>query len=344
MSQLDIDGLTLRCARGEDDLPALARVRWACSMVDRVDPLSIVQRVPAAEDLRGDLAAEDGYDPRQDLRVAECSGLVTGYGLVTWWVEADGARVFLALGWVDPAWRKRGIGTKLLHWAERRCREIDAAFPGPGPAFYGGNASDTELDAAQLLRNEGYRVFFTLLEMGLEDWQDLPDPTLPSGFVSRPLSPLDLPGQRPGLARHDRAREPAAAPDRTVRRQGDPAEHHVQAGRTIERAALRVRPLHGTGVNEDHVASLCDEQPGPLQEHVVPLVAHEEATGAGRHVGQAVEATLVSGGGLVPQVQPARVVGLDRDEMGRRIEAAVGEDVAIDGRHRRVGGTAGEPR
>ncbi len=193
MSQLDIDGLTLRCARGEDDLPALARVRWACSMVDRVDPLSIVQRVPAAEDLRGDLAAEDGYDPRQDLRVAECSGLVTGYGLVTWWVEADGARVFLALGWVDPAWRKRGIGTKLLHWAERRCREIDAAFPGPGPAFYGGNASDTELDAAQLLRNEGYRVFFTLLEMGLEDWQDLPDPTLPSGFVSRPLSPLDLP-------------------------------------------------------------------------------------------------------------------------------------------------------
>lgn len=193
MSQPRLPAVHLRVCRGPADAEGMACVRSACAAVDGIDSRSIVQTTPTAAALELDLIVEQGFDPGQDLRVAEAGGRVVGYAGVRWWSESDGTRLFLTLGWVEPLWRNRGIGTELLHWAEGRCRKLARANPGPGPAFYGANASDTERDAARLLTNEGYRIFFTVLEMALEDWADLPDPTLPQGFHTRTVTTDDLP-------------------------------------------------------------------------------------------------------------------------------------------------------
>ena len=185
--------LNLRAYCGAEDTEGMAQVRQACSAADGVDPRSVAQKAPNAAELRLDLVSEDGFDASQDVQIAEVDDNIVGYSAVRWWTESDGTRLFLTLGWVAPEWRRRGIGTELLHWAEARCRVLARSNPGPGPTYYGGNASDTEHDSAELLLNEGYRVFFTVLEMALEDWSDLPDPALPQGCDARPLTPQDLP-------------------------------------------------------------------------------------------------------------------------------------------------------
>jgi GNAT superfamily N-acetyltransferase len=123
---------------------------------------------------------------RGDHQPVEVEGEPVGYGRVLWWVERDGTRVYLHLGKVVPAWRGRGIGTAILGWAERRARQLAAALPAAGRHELAANASETEVEATALLRDAGYRVPFTMLQMGLELAERLAEPPLPSGVGVRP--------------------------------------------------------------------------------------------------------------------------------------------------------------
>lgn len=259
MTKLDARPFVLRPCRGPQDTEGMARVRQSCAATDGIDPHSIVQKTPTALDLRLDLAAKDGFDPDRDVRVAEVAGALVGYGAVRWWTEEDGTRLFLTLGWVAPEWRRRGIGTELLHWAEGRCRELARLFPGPGPAFYGGNASDTERDAAELLTNEGYRVFFTVLEMGLEDWSNLPDPTLPPGFDTRPVTRDGLPHlfQAMNACYADHPFSTRVPYESWVARQSDLATWHVAWDRESGEIAGQVQTLVRAGKPEIEEVSVC---------------------------------------------------------------------------------------
>jgi ribosomal protein S18 acetylase RimI-like enzyme len=170
----------------------MAAVRAACAAYDGVDPLSVAESVPAAADLERRLAPSATFDPARDVLVVTLEGIMIGYSTVQWWTETDGTWLYLSLGWLVPEWRRRGIGTAMLHWAEGRCGELAAAHPTAGKAFYGANASETERDATALLLNEGYSVALTVLEMGLDDLTRLRDMALPAGFITRPLQPSDL--------------------------------------------------------------------------------------------------------------------------------------------------------
>ena len=185
-------GLAWRCLRVPEDLAGMAAVRAACAAYDGVDPLSVAENVPTAEDLQRRLAPSPTFDPTRDVLVVTLDERMIGYSAVSWWTEADGTRLYLSLGWLVPDWRRRGIGTAMLHWAEGRCRELAASHPAAAQAFYGGNASETERDTAKLLLNEGYAVAFTLLEMGLDNLSQLQEVSLPAGFVSRALQTSDL--------------------------------------------------------------------------------------------------------------------------------------------------------
>ncbi len=188
-----VPGFSFRAPQLPADLPGLAAVRAACAPYDGVDPSSVVERLPSAEDLGRMLVPSDSFDPSRDLLVVTVGEQVAGYGSVSWWTETDGTRLYLTLGWVVPEWRRVGIGTALLHWAEARCRELHALHPAQAPSFYGANASETEHDATGLVLNEGYAVAFTVLEMGLDDLSPLRTVALPPGFVTRPLLESDLP-------------------------------------------------------------------------------------------------------------------------------------------------------
>jgi mycothiol synthase len=187
----NVPGLAFRHLHG-DEFPALAAVRAACAAYDGVDPLSVAESVPTAADLERRLVPSATFDPTRDVLVVTLDGLIIGYSLVDWWTETDGTWLYLSLGWLVPEWRRRGIGTAMLRWAEGRCRELAAAHPTKGKAFLGANASETEHDATALLVNEGYLVAFTLLEMGLDDLSRLRDVALPPGFVTHPVQPSEL--------------------------------------------------------------------------------------------------------------------------------------------------------
>jgi mycothiol synthase len=189
----NLAGLGWRRLRSREDVAGLAAVRQLCAAYDGVDPLSVVQSVPGAADLERLLVAADRYDPAQDVLIVTMGERIVGYSVVQWWTESDDTRLYLSLGWLVPQWRNRGIGTAMLHWGQARCRAVAAMEPGPGKAFYGANASDSERDATALLLNEGYRAVFTVLEMGLDDLSRLPPAPLPGGFMTRPLEREDLP-------------------------------------------------------------------------------------------------------------------------------------------------------
>ena len=188
-------GLAFRRFRGREDLPGMAAVRAACAAYDQVDPLSVAQSVPTEADLQRAMLPSEKFDPSLDVLLVTMDEQIIGYGSVVWWTEADGTWLYLSLGWVVPEWRQRGIGTAMLHWAEARSRILAAAHPTQGKASFGANASETERDSTALLRNEGYRAPFSVLEMGLDDWSLVKEALkgLPAGFVTRPLLPSDLP-------------------------------------------------------------------------------------------------------------------------------------------------------
>ena len=187
-----IRGLLFRPFCGPGDLRGFAAVRAACAVQDRVDNLSSVEGVPTLADLEERLVRSEGFDPEEDVLVAQVDGQVVGYSSAIWWTETDGTWVYLTLGWVLPPWRGRGIGTAMLHWTQGRLRDLAASHPTQGKAFLAANASETETDTAALLTYEGYRPAFSVIELGMDDLTELRAAPLPGGFITRPLESLDL--------------------------------------------------------------------------------------------------------------------------------------------------------
>ena len=179
-----LPGLTFRPLVGVSDADTLAAIHIARAEHDGVDPLSTTESIWTRADFVKSLDAmvEAGSSDRTIL--AEIDGRGIGYNRFFDWIESDGTHVWLIVGWVLPEWRGRGVGTALLQWSERRIRELAAGHPDRWE--FAANATSTEPQSADLLRDNGYTVAYTVLEMGL-DWDAFaPATNLPSGIEMRP--------------------------------------------------------------------------------------------------------------------------------------------------------------
>jgi ribosomal protein S18 acetylase RimI-like enzyme len=183
-----IPGLRFRPFAGVSDADALHAIHLGRAARDGVDPLSSTESLGTRDEFVESLAAMTEAGGASRTILAEVDGAAVGYNRFFDWLENDGTRVWLIVGWVLPEWRGRGLGTALLHWSEGRIQELagrgergrtrgsrgageqgrEEAAVAPRWEF-AANASSTETEATALLLDNGYRAAYTVLEMGL-DW------------------------------------------------------------------------------------------------------------------------------------------------------------------------------
>jgi GNAT superfamily N-acetyltransferase len=181
---------------GNIDIPGMLAVHRSCRQADSVDRYSVAYRVPnmSVEDYTNDVALSlaDGTD--KNILIAEVDGVMVGHSRLEWWNEWDSERqaervAYLIRGWVIPEYRRKGIGSHFLEWAEARARDMDSVKAIQGELA--ANATDGEGDANQFLLDAGYQIRFLSPELSNEDFSSLPTPCTPNGFDILPLHPAD---------------------------------------------------------------------------------------------------------------------------------------------------------
>ena len=177
--------ITFRHLSGPDDAPAYVELVEACREIDAIDPLSTLEDIPTVEEMRASFAERD---PQNVLFAFHDDEMIAALR-ISWWTEADGTWLYLHLGRVAPEWRGRGLGTALLHWAEKHIRTLASEHPTQGKAVFGANASSTETTATELLLNEGYQRVYTSAQMEFTDFGTLTEASLPVQIERRAVQP-----------------------------------------------------------------------------------------------------------------------------------------------------------
>jgi mycothiol synthase len=185
----EIPGLVVRAYAGEADHPELVRVHNAEYEGDGVRARTSVPEFDAW--LRH---PSDQFDPSRDLRVAELDGRPVAYEWIDWVDTTDGLREYRTRGYVEPAARRRGIGTALFADGLRRIELMAAGHETDRPKVLGTWTHDQAIGGQRLAERFGLapvRWFFDM-ERSLRD--ELPEITeLPDGLEVRPVGPEDGP-------------------------------------------------------------------------------------------------------------------------------------------------------
>ena len=132
--------------------------------------------------------SNENYDPARDAVVVEVDGRVIGFRDAEWVDTNDGLREYRLGGSVHPDWRRRGIGTWLLHDSEAHARRRAAELPSDRPHFFGAWQPNTAAGALALMEREGYRPVRYFFDMARPAMDDIVEPPLPEGLEIRPVS------------------------------------------------------------------------------------------------------------------------------------------------------------
>ncbi len=130
-------------------------------------------------------------DPTADLLFAEVDGSVVAYTEGGWEQDNDGGRNYAVWGQVHPDWQRRGLGTTLLHWTERRQRRVAAAHPDVEKRLESW-ANELEVGRLALLEGNGYEIVRYDYEMERPNLDDIKPLPFPAGIELRPAREEDL--------------------------------------------------------------------------------------------------------------------------------------------------------
>lgn len=163
----------LRPYAGEADVADMTRIANDAMAAD-----GISDRM-TAEQMAIELRPEEKFDPASDLAVADVDGVMIGFAKVEWIDTNDGLREYRSWCEVDPAWRRRGVGTTLFETARRRIAELAAGHEIDRPRVAGAWAADSDAGAHVLYERHGYaavRWFFHMVRPLSEPITQLPSP------------------------------------------------------------------------------------------------------------------------------------------------------------------------
>jgi mycothiol synthase len=185
-----LDRLVIRPYAGEADLPAIVRVTNSDMAADGVrERWTVDELVPVHRH------ASLAFDPARDVLLAEIDGEVVGTVRVDWTDNTDGTREYRSRGSVDAAWRRRGIGSRLLREAQTLIRARAAEHETDRPRVLGTWIADRQVGRRALVEADGYapvRWFFDMERPHID--VDRPDILpLPAGIEVRPVSVEDAP-------------------------------------------------------------------------------------------------------------------------------------------------------
>jgi mycothiol synthase len=143
--------------------------------------------VPTAQNLSVEVGGADGVVPAEDIVIVELDGrVVAACGVDR--VVRDGIPTYDAWGSVEPAIRRRGLGTWLLDRNLERARRRAATEDPDAAVDVGSFAEDAEIGHRALLADFGFapvRHFFLMRRNLLEA---IPEVRLPDGIEIRPVT------------------------------------------------------------------------------------------------------------------------------------------------------------
>ncbi|MDG4823978.1 GNAT family N-acetyltransferase [Asanoa sp. WMMD1127] len=162
-------GVVMRACRGVDDIDGIRALSAA------------VRQADGDAWLPDDVSAPD---PHRAVAADAETGEIVGVTSMEWWDEADGTRLYLLSGCVDPRRRRRGVGAAILRWQEEQAVAFDRDQPSTAAArAFGVNVAPQQTANHALVTAAGYRVAFTVLELTCRPQGDAG--ALPAGLELR---------------------------------------------------------------------------------------------------------------------------------------------------------------
>ena len=170
--------LVFRQFRGEQDYAPIVEVINANNAKDGI------QEVVILEEVINNLSPRDNWDPAADMLLVEANGQLVGLSEVEWRRNLDGDWLGWHHAYLVPHWRRKGIGTAMLAWNEKRLRESAALYADDqaGQHYFQVFSPESAIGTNSLLEAAGYepvRYFYLMLH---KDLDHLPEVNLPAGI------------------------------------------------------------------------------------------------------------------------------------------------------------------
>jgi mycothiol synthase len=178
-----IAGLAFRHFRGAQDYSKMVEVIAASAEADKIE------RVDTVEDITNAYSHLVNCDPYQDMIFAEVNHEVIGYSRGFWRQEENGPRIYTSVGFLAPAWRRKGIGASMFRWMENRMRIIAASQPATEPSLLEGFVTNGNMSLAALLEKNNYQPLRYFVEMVRPDLESIPEFPMPKGLEVRAVLP-----------------------------------------------------------------------------------------------------------------------------------------------------------
>ncbi|MEO8251918.1 MAG: GNAT family N-acetyltransferase [Chloroflexota bacterium] len=179
----EIPGLTMRAhAGGTAPAAQMAPIANAVRTAEGLDELV------TPSELENWLAHPTlGFNPAEDVVLAEVDGTLVGYAWVDWVDTNDGLREFRMGGYVHPDWQGRGVGRRVLAWQEAHARAQPAATATDRPLAFGSWAADSQERKRRLFGRAGYERVRYFFEMRRERLDEVDVPPMPDELKIRPV-------------------------------------------------------------------------------------------------------------------------------------------------------------
>ena len=178
-----LPGLIFRHYRGEDDLPGILAALNASERADGDE------RLITLEEITDEFRHPNNCNLLTDLVIAEVDGEIAGYSRVEWWQNEARERIYSHFGYLKPVWRRQGIGSALLGWAQSRLRDIAGGQPDDGPKLFETFSTESNAANRHLLEGDGYLAVRYGFFMIRPDLDNIPSYDLPAGIEVRPVLP-----------------------------------------------------------------------------------------------------------------------------------------------------------